>query len=240
MSDKQIADLLHQPDNQQPAYQQLIRQHRLTHNIIPAYYRVDTCAAEFEAFTPYLYSTYERGDEAAPTNNRKVVILGGGPNRIGQGIEFDYCCVQACYALKQLGYRNDHGQLQSRNGEHRLRHRRSPVLRAADAGRCVERDRRRKTGGCDRAVRRADADQFDARPARSRRADLGHVAGLDRHRRRSRALRRPAARVGHSASRVGHGAFVGCGPARGAAHRLSGAGAPVVCAGRPRDGDRLR
>ncbi len=81
-----------------------VREYRTAHNIIPAFYRVDTCAAEFEAFTPYLYSTYERGDEAAPTNNRKVIILGGGPNRIGQGIEFDYCCVQACYALKQLGY----------------------------------------------------------------------------------------------------------------------------------------
>jgi carbamoyl-phosphate synthase large subunit len=102
LSDKQIADLLlPAASSQSPT---AIRQHRLTHNIIPAYYRVDTCAAEFEAFTPYLYSTYERGDEAQPTNNRKVIILGGGPNRIGQGIEFDYCCVQACFALKQLGY----------------------------------------------------------------------------------------------------------------------------------------
>jgi carbamoyl-phosphate synthase large subunit len=80
-----------------------VRTQRLSNGIIPAFYRIDTCAAEFEAFTPYLYSTYERGDEATPTNNRKVIILGGGPNRIGQGIEFDYCCVQACYALKQLG-----------------------------------------------------------------------------------------------------------------------------------------
>jgi carbamoyl-phosphate synthase large subunit len=113
LSDKQIADLLNQ-QSATPALhpqrgasvsnQQLVRKHRLERNITPAYYRVDTCAAEFEAFTPYLYSTYERGDEAAPTNNRKVVILGGGPNRIGQGIEFDYCCVQACYALKSLGY----------------------------------------------------------------------------------------------------------------------------------------
>ncbi len=103
LSDKQIADLLQQPttNDQLPT---TIRAHRLKSNIIPAYYRVDTCAAEFEAFTPYLYSTYERGDEAEPTNNPKVIILGGGPNRIGQGIEFDYCCVQACFALKQLGY----------------------------------------------------------------------------------------------------------------------------------------
>ncbi|HZY43060.1 MAG TPA: carbamoyl-phosphate synthase large subunit, partial [Anaerolineae bacterium] len=81
-----------------------IRQHRLKHNIRPVFYRVDTCAAEFEAFTPYLYSTYESHDEAEPTDRRKVIILGGGPNRIGQGIEFDYCCVQACFALKDLGF----------------------------------------------------------------------------------------------------------------------------------------
>jgi len=65
---------------------------------------VDTCAAEFEAFTPYLYSTYERECEANPTTRKKVMILGSGPNRIGQGIEFDYCCVHAAFALKELGY----------------------------------------------------------------------------------------------------------------------------------------
>jgi carbamoyl-phosphate synthase large subunit len=65
---------------------------------------VDTCAAEFVAYTPYLYSTYERECEANPTSRLKVVILGAGPNRIGQGIEFDYCCVHAVFALKELGY----------------------------------------------------------------------------------------------------------------------------------------
>lgn len=68
------------------------------------FYRVDTCAAEFEAFTPYLYSTYERDCEAEPTDRQKVIILGGGPNRIGQGIEFDYCCVHACQALSAMGF----------------------------------------------------------------------------------------------------------------------------------------
>ncbi len=72
--------------------------------IVPVYYRVDTCAAEFEAHTPYLYSTYETDCEANPTERKKVIILGGGPNRIGQGIEFDYCCVQACWALREMGY----------------------------------------------------------------------------------------------------------------------------------------
>lgn len=74
------------------------------HNIKSVYKRVDTCAAEFESYTPYLYSTYENECEANVTSRKKVVILGGGPNRIGQGIEFDYCCVHACFALSEIGY----------------------------------------------------------------------------------------------------------------------------------------
>ncbi len=70
----------------------------------PSFYRVDTCAAEFEAKTPYLYSTWEEDDEAEPTDQRKIIVLGGGPNRIGQGIEFDYCCVHACFAMRDLGF----------------------------------------------------------------------------------------------------------------------------------------
>ena len=72
--------------------------------IRPVYKRVDTCAAEFESFTPYFYSTYEEEDEAAPTDRRKIIILGSGPNRIGQGIEFDYCCCHASFALKEAGF----------------------------------------------------------------------------------------------------------------------------------------
>jgi carbamoyl-phosphate synthase large subunit len=81
-----------------------VRRRRQAAGIVPSYYRVDTCAAEFVAHTPYLYSCYERDCEARPTKRKKVMILGGGPNRIGQGIEFDYCCVQACWALADLGY----------------------------------------------------------------------------------------------------------------------------------------
>ncbi len=81
-----------------------VRSRRKDLGVIANFYRVDTCAAEFEARTPYLYSTYEQGDEADPTNKKKVMILGGGPNRIGQGIEFDYCCVHACFALREMGY----------------------------------------------------------------------------------------------------------------------------------------
>ena len=80
-----------------------IPRRRLRNRIVPAYKRVDTCGAEFEAKTPYLYSTYEKECEAAPTSRRKVMILGSGPNRIGQGIEFDYCCCQAAFALKEEG-----------------------------------------------------------------------------------------------------------------------------------------
>jgi len=79
-----------------------IRELRDQHHVQAVYKLVDTCAAEFEAFTPYYYSTYEEENEARPSNNRKVMILGGGPNRIGQGIEFDYCCVHAAFALEEL------------------------------------------------------------------------------------------------------------------------------------------
>ncbi|HEY9801441.1 MAG TPA: carbamoyl-phosphate synthase large subunit [Leptolyngbyaceae cyanobacterium] len=81
-----------------------VRTYRKQLGVIPSYKTVDTCAAEFEAFTPYYYSTYEEETEVTPTSKPKVMILGGGPNRIGQGIEFDYCCCHAAYALKGAGY----------------------------------------------------------------------------------------------------------------------------------------
>src|SRR5580698_9915959 len=84
--------------------QEKVRHLRKKHGVIPVYKRVDTCAAEFESFTPYLYSTYEDEDEAAPTDKKKIIILGSGPNRIGQGIEFDYCCCHASFALHEDGY----------------------------------------------------------------------------------------------------------------------------------------
>lgn len=87
-----------------PPTEATIRQLRAEYDIVPTYHQVDTCAAEFPAFTPYLYSSYERESEAPATNRPKVIILGGGPNRIGQGIEFDYCCCHASFALQELGY----------------------------------------------------------------------------------------------------------------------------------------
>ncbi|MBL8999426.1 MAG: carbamoyl phosphate synthase large subunit, partial [Gemmatimonadetes bacterium] len=77
-----------------------VREHRRSAGIVPVYKRVDTCGAEFESYTPYLYSTYEEECEAEPTERRKIMILGSGPNRIGQGIEFDYCCCHASFALQ--------------------------------------------------------------------------------------------------------------------------------------------
>jgi carbamoyl-phosphate synthase large subunit len=99
-SDKQLARLSKRSEKE-------VRGHRHALNVRPVFKRVDTCAAEFESNTPYMYSTYEAASfdgvsacEAAPTNREKIIILGGGPNRIGQGIEFDYCCVHASYALR--------------------------------------------------------------------------------------------------------------------------------------------
>jgi carbamoyl-phosphate synthase large subunit len=82
-----------------------VRENRKGRGIVPTYKSVDTCAAEFEAYTPYYYSTYEDEDETPPKQpgKRRIMILGGGPNRIGQGIEFDYCCCHASFALRELG-----------------------------------------------------------------------------------------------------------------------------------------
>ncbi len=96
-SDIRIAELLKTEEVE-------IRSLRERLNIMPVYKRVDTCAAEFEAHTPYLYSTFEQECEANPSDRDKIVILGGGPNRIGQGIEFDYCCVHGSFALKEEGF----------------------------------------------------------------------------------------------------------------------------------------
>ena len=97
-SDSQIARYRNQSENS-------IRKERIKKKILPSYKVVDTCAAEFVAQTPYCYSTYDQENEIEPLEGKKVIILGGGPNRIGQGIEFDYCCVQAVFGLKEEGYK---------------------------------------------------------------------------------------------------------------------------------------
>ncbi len=96
-SDRRLGELWNVPESE-------IRSRRFSENLLPVYKLVDTCAAEFEAYTPYYYSTYEEENEARPWAKPKVLIIGGGPNRIGQGIEFDYCCVHASFALREEGY----------------------------------------------------------------------------------------------------------------------------------------
>jgi carbamoyl-phosphate synthase large subunit len=96
-SDVQLAEIFSVPESE-------LRASRKKSGILPAYKLVDTCAAEFEAFTPYYYSTYEDEDEVKVSSKSKIMILGGGPNRIGQGIEFDYCCCHASFALKEIGF----------------------------------------------------------------------------------------------------------------------------------------
>ncbi|MDQ6955830.1 MAG: carbamoyl-phosphate synthase large subunit [Mariprofundaceae bacterium] len=97
LSDQRLAILLNSDE-------QTVASTRAKLGIKPVFKRVDTCAAEFEAKTPYMYSTYEEECEALPTNKKKIMVLGGGPNRIGQGIEFDYCCVHAAFALSEDGF----------------------------------------------------------------------------------------------------------------------------------------
>jgi carbamoyl-phosphate synthase large subunit len=97
LSDRRLAYLTNRSEDEVRAYRKGL-------GLVPVYKRVDTCGAEFESYTPYLYSTYEEEDEAQPTDRRKIMILGSGPNRIGQGIEFDYCCCHASFALHEAGW----------------------------------------------------------------------------------------------------------------------------------------
>src|SRR6201988_2355467 len=97
LSDRRLAYMTERSEDE-------VRAYRKQQGVVPVYKRVDTCGAEFESHTPYLYSTYESEDESAPTDRRKIMILGSGPNRIGQGIEFDYCCCHASFALHEAGF----------------------------------------------------------------------------------------------------------------------------------------
>ncbi|MCA3556545.1 carbamoyl-phosphate synthase large subunit, partial [Aestuariivirga sp.] len=96
-SDRRLGELVGLPEER-------VRAHRHKTGVRPVFKRIDTCAAEFASPTAYMYSTYDAEDEARPSDRRKIIILGGGPNRIGQGIEFDYCCCHACFALHDAGY----------------------------------------------------------------------------------------------------------------------------------------
>ena len=161
-----------------------VRERRREAGIVAAYKRIDTCAAEFESFTPYMYGTFEQECEATPNARRKVVILGSGPNRIGQGIEFDYCCCHAAFALREEGYEtvmvNCNPETVSTDYDTVDRLYFEPLtfenVHADHRAREIRRRRRRVRG----AVRRPDAAQARAGAAGGRRSDPRHVAGLHR------------------------------------------------------------
>jgi carbamoyl-phosphate synthase large subunit len=149
-SDARIASLLRRDEKE-------IRKRRIAAGVRPVFKRVDTCAAEFATTTAYMYSTYEEECEANPDDRRKIMILGGGPNRIGQGIEFDYCCVHAALALRDAGYETIMVNC-------------NPETVSTDYD----------TGGSHRSVWRPDTTQTGSRSRRSGGADNRHVSGFDR------------------------------------------------------------
>ena len=198
-----------------------VRARRKELGITAVFNRVDTCAAEFESFTPYLYSSYESENESAPSDRKKVMILGSGPNRIGQGIEFDYCCCHASFALQDFGHESIMVNCNPGNRLDRLRHQRPPVLRAADARRSFEHLRRREARRRHRPVRRADAAEPRAAAEGRRRSDHRHRSRRYRSRRRSQAVRQAARRSADSFARERHGHQRRRSLRRGAPHRIS-------------------
>ena len=169
-SDRRLAQLVGSDER-------TIRETRKKLGVETTFKMVDTCAAEFVAYTPYLYSTYEQECEANPSDRKKVVILGAGPNRIGQGIEFDYCCVHAVFALKEMGFEtimvNCNPETVSTDYDTADRLYFEP-LTLEDVLNIVDRE---QTGGGHRSVRRADAAQTGRAPAAGGRDDHGHLAG---------------------------------------------------------------
>ena len=197
-----------------------------------------------------MYSTYESGFagppvcEARPSDKEKIIILGGGPNRIGQGIEFDYCCCHAAFALSAVGLRDHHGQLQSGDGLDRLRHLRPALFRAAHRrGRAGDRPHRgeeRQAQRRDRAVRRPDAAQARASAGECQSADPRHLARRHRPRRGPRPLQGADRAAGHQAAEERHRPLGRGGQDDRRGDRFPGGDPPVLCARRPRHGDRAR
>ena len=180
-SDRRLAHLLKTTEGD-------VRARRHAFGLRPVFKRVDTCAAEFATRTAYLYSTYEEECEAAPTDRKKVIVLGGGPNRIGQGIEFDYCCVHAAMALREDGYEtimvNCNPETVSTDYDTSDRLYFEP-LTLEDVLEIVHVE---KPSGRDRSVRRPDAAEARARSREERRADHRDLARHDRHGRGPRTL----------------------------------------------------
>ena len=216
----------------------------------PVFKRIDTCAAEFASPTAYMYSTYEApfagelADESAPSAKDKVIILGGGPNRIGQGIEFDYCCCHACFALHDAGYEsimiNCNPETVSTDYDTADRLYFEP-LTAEDVLEIIETEKQNGTPARrDRAVRRPDAAEARARAGSSRCADPRHLARRHRSRRRPRPLQARARQAAAQAAEERHRLFGRAGAAGCRRSRPAAGGAAVLRARRPRDADHPR
>ena len=207
----------------------------------PVYKRVDTCAAEFATQTAYMYSTYDEECEAEPTDRKKIMVLGGGPNRIGQGIEFDYCCVHAALAMREDGYETIMVNCNPETVSTDYDTSRPAVLRAADARRRARDRRQGEAGRRDRAVRRPDAAEARARPrARTAcRSSAPRPTSIDVAEDRERfqkllhelGLKQPPNRTARTEEQA---------LAAGAGDRLPAGRAAELRARRPRDGDRAR
>ncbi len=232
-ADRRIAHLLKSDEGAVRA-----RRHEL--GIRPVYKRVDTCAAEFATQTAYLYSTYEEECEAAPTDRKKVIVLGGGPNRIGQGIEFDYCCVHAAMALREDGYEtimvNCNPETVSTDYDTSDRLYFEP-LTLEDVLEIVHVE---KPFGVIVQYGGQTPLKLARDLAKQRRADHRHVARHDRHGGGPRALPADAAPPEAPPAAEPHGAHRSRGDRRRRRDRLSARRAAVVRARRPRDGGRPR
>jgi carbamoyl-phosphate synthase large subunit len=217
-----------------------IRALRRALGIRPVYKRVDSCAAEFATSTAYMYSTYEEECEAAPTNRDKIVVLGGGPNRIGQGIEFDYCCVHAALALREDGFEtimvNCNPETVSTDYDTSDRLYFEPVT-LEDVLEILDKEKPKgvvvQYGG-QTPLKLARALEKEGAPI------IGTYAGFDRPRRRPRTLPADDRPTGPEAAAEPHRAHAGRGGRAGARDRLPAGGAPELRARRPRDGSGLR
>ena len=241
-SDRHLAQLTGRSEDEVAALRARLGVH-------PVYKRIDTCAAEFASATPYMYSTYEGGYgtpvcEADPTEREKIIILGGGPNRIGQGIEFDYCCVHAAYALKDAGFEtimvNCNPETVSTDYDTSDRLYFEP-LTAEDVIALVRREESRGTLlGCIVQYGGQTPLKLSQALAREKHPHPRHIRRCDRHRRGPRALPAPAAPPRPAPAGQRHRAFGGRSRSDRRPHRLSGGDPPQLRARRPRHGDRLR
>ena len=196
-SDKRLGKLL-------ASNQHDVRRARHALGVRPVYKRVDTCAAEFATQTAYLYSTYDEECEAEPSTRKKIMVLGGGPNRIGQGIEFDYCCVHAALAMREDGYEtimvNCNPETVSTDYDTSDRLYFEPVT-LEDVLEIVEKE---KPTGVIVQYGGQTPLKFGAGPGGQRRADHRHLARLDRRGRRPRALPAVAPHPGPEAAAQPH------------------------------------